>query len=72
MRTTVDLNDKLLQEAMRVSHARTKRETLEKGLQFLIRNAHLERLKSKRGSGAVTWTLNELYRWRSGQTIRSR
>ena len=72
MRTTVDLNDRLMKEAMRVSHIKTKRETLEKGLQFLIRSAHLLRLKSKQGSGAVTWTLNELHRWRSGQTIRTR
>ena len=67
MRTTVDLNDKLLKEAMRASHTKTKRETLERGLELLIRGAHLERLRSKRGSGAVTWTIPELQEWRGSE-----
>jgi len=65
MRTTVDLNDKLLKEAMKVSHTKTKRETLERGLELLIRGAHLERLRSKRGSEAITWTIPELEKWRA-------
>jgi Arc/MetJ family transcription regulator len=36
MRTTIDLDDDLLQRAMRVARARTKTELLERGLQALI------------------------------------
>ena len=73
MRTTVDLDDRLLTEAMRMSHAKTKRETLERGLESLIRHAHLERLRSKRGSGTITWTPQGLRRWReSGRLTRTR
>ena len=71
MRTTADLNDKLVAEAMRLSHAKTKREALERGLASLIRDAHLERLRSKLGSGAVAWTLPELRRWRRGERPRA-
>ena len=67
MRTTADLNDKLVKEAMRLSHARTKKEALERGLEALIRDAHLERLRAKRGSGAITWTLPALHRWRDSE-----
>lgn len=64
MRTTVDLNDGLMAEAMKLSRAKTKREALERGLASLIRDTHIERLRSKLGSGAMSWTLPELRRWR--------
>ena len=70
-RTTADLDTKLLTEAMRLSHAKTKREALERGLTSLIRDAHIERLRSKLGSGAITWTLPELRRWRRGESPRA-
>ena len=36
MRTTVDLDDSLVEQAMRVAGARTKTELLERGLQALV------------------------------------
>lgn len=36
MRTTVDLDDALVERAMRVAGARTKTELLERGLQALV------------------------------------
>jgi hypothetical protein len=36
MRTTVDLDEGLVAEAMALTHARTKTELLERGLQALI------------------------------------
>jgi Arc/MetJ family transcription regulator len=71
MRTTVDLNNALVAEAMRLSQAKTKREALERGLSSLIRDMHIERLRSKLGSGATTWTLPELRRWRRGAFPRA-
>ena len=70
-RTTVDLDDALIEEAMKLSRAKTKREALERGLSSLIRDAHIERLRSKLGSGAITWTLPELRRWRRGESARA-
>ena len=63
MRTTVDLNDGLLQEAMRRSKARTKRETLERGLQELI-NAERRRALIERAGKGFGLTLRGLYRTR--------
>ena len=71
MRTTVDLNDRLVREAMRAAHTKTKRETLERGLRSLIRDMHIERLRTKLGSGAITWTLPELRRWRHAGSPRT-
>ncbi len=36
MRTTVDLDDALVEQAMRIARARTKTELLEQGLRALI------------------------------------
>lgn len=39
MRTTLDIDEQLLAEAMRVSGARTKTETIEAGLREIVRRA---------------------------------
>ena len=66
MRTTVDLNGRLLREAMVRSHAKTKRETLERGLQELI-NAERRRALINRASKGFGLTLRELYRMRKDE-----
>lgn len=48
MRTTVDLDEDLLEEA-RLGHFRTKQETLTASLEELVRKAHRERLRSLAG-----------------------
>lgn len=53
MRTTLDLDGKLLKEAMALSHAKTKKETVERSLRELIRTAHVERLIARRGTGTT-------------------
>ena len=63
MRTTLDLDGKLLKEAMMLSHAKTKKETVERSLRELIRTAHLERLITRRGNG-TTLTPRTLARMR--------
>lgn len=50
MRTSVDIDRKLIAEAMRVTGAKTMREAVELGLQMLIRlgkQAELRRLRGK-------------------------
>ena len=49
MRTTLDLPEELLADAMRISHARTKRMAVALGLQELINRYRIEHLRSLRG-----------------------
>ena len=50
MRTNIDIDDRLMREAMRSSGARTKRAVVEEGLRLLIqtkRQASIRRLRGK-------------------------
>jgi Arc/MetJ family transcription regulator len=50
MRTNIDIDDRLMQQAMRSSGARTKRAAVEEGLRLLIRTkgqASIRRLRGK-------------------------
>lgn len=51
MRTTLDIDGRLLREAMARTHTRTKTEAVERGLQELINMARRRRLLSMRGLG---------------------
>jgi Arc/MetJ family transcription regulator len=53
MRTNIDIDDRLMREAMRSSGARTKRAAVEEALRLLI----LTRAQSsiRRLRGTVTW-----------------
>lgn len=37
MRTNIEIDDKLMSEALKVSHLKTKKQAVEKGLELLIR-----------------------------------
>jgi Arc/MetJ family transcription regulator len=50
MRTSIDIDDRLMQQAMRSSRSRTKRATVEAGLRLLIqtvKQAGIRRLRGK-------------------------
>lgn len=50
MRTNIEIDDQLMKRAMRISGATTKRETVERGLELIVRIAEQERLlRSARG-----------------------
>ena len=49
MRTTVELPDELMQQALRVSQAKTKTMVIVMGLQELINRQKLEQLRALRG-----------------------
>jgi len=51
MRTTLDLDEKLLKEAMKRVKAKTKTEVVERGLQELIQAARRQQLAWMRGKG---------------------
>ncbi len=66
MRTTLDLDGKLLREAMAQSHARTKTETVERGLRELINTERRRHLLAARGRG-YGMTLRTLLRGREDE-----
>jgi len=49
MKTTLDIPDELLKEAMAVSKSRTKKEAVITGLRELIRQRKIERVLSSAG-----------------------
>ena len=51
MRTTLDIDERLLREAMTRARLRTKTETVERGLRELINAERRSRLLFAKGSG---------------------
>ena len=64
MRTTLDIDDNLLKEAMKVSGATTKKAAVEAGLNELLRKKLREELISMAGKTELTVTLKDLERMR--------
>jgi Arc/MetJ family transcription regulator len=50
LRTTVEIDDELMEQALRVSPLRTKREVFEEALRLLVQRDAQRRLKDFRGS----------------------
>jgi len=50
VRTTLDLPEKLLNEAMKVTHANTKTAVIVKALEELVRKSKIHDLKKYKGS----------------------
>jgi Arc/MetJ family transcription regulator len=53
MRTNIDIDDRLMRQAMRSSGARTKRAAVEEGLRLLIKTRRQKGIRRLRGK--VTW-----------------
>ena len=49
MRTTLDIPNKLVQEAMRITQMKTKTRVIVKALEELIRKSKIEELKNFKG-----------------------
>ena len=64
MRTNSVINDDLLQRAMRVTGAKTKREVVELGLASLIRLKEQEEIRGLRGKLRWTGDLDKMRRGR--------
>ena len=54
MRTTIDIPEELIEEALRVSQARTKTMVIVLGLKELISRHKLEQLRALRGRVKLT------------------
>lgn len=53
MRTNINIDDALLEKAMKMSKAKTKKEAVERGLEELIKQAAREDMRALRGK--VDW-----------------
>lgn len=56
MRTRIEIDDELLQEALQVSGARSKREAVELGLRLLLQLRAQEAVRVLKGK--ITWEGN--------------
>lgn len=64
-KTTVVLDDKLIEKALRTTNLKTKKEVIEEGLKELIRKKNRELLRKELGTYDIELTHEELERLRS-------
>jgi Arc/MetJ family transcription regulator len=67
MRTTIDIDDDLMRQAMRSSGVQTKRAVVEEGLRLLIRTRDQRAIRRLRGT--VAWE-GDLERSRLGRSAK--
>lgn len=60
MRTTIDLDEDLVREAMALLGVKTKREAVRRSLEALVRQRRRERLRARLGKVDLDLTLEEL------------
>jgi Arc/MetJ family transcription regulator len=60
MRTNIEIDDKLMKEAMRSANTKTKRETVETALRMLVRLKRQEGIRRLRGKIKWEGNLDEL------------
>jgi len=60
MRTTLDLPENLVAEAMKVTHTDTKTAVIVRALEELVRKAKISDIKKYRGKVDLDINLNEL------------
>ncbi len=68
MRTTIDLDDELVKEAMSLLGARTKRAAIQQSLKELINQKRRERLRAKLGRWELAITLDDLEKMRQNES----
>ncbi len=64
MKTTVVIEEKLLEAAMDATGAKTKRQAIEAGLRELVRKKNIEALRGELGTYDLAIDLKELKRLR--------
>lgn len=60
MRTTIDLPESLVAEAMKLSHHKTKTAVIVSALEEFVRKIKIQKLKKYRGKVDLTIDLDEL------------
>jgi Arc/MetJ family transcription regulator len=64
MRTTIEIDDELLQEAMAVTGTKQKRRVVELALREVIRQQRVQRLVKRLGKTPLSLALSDLRRMR--------
>ncbi len=63
-RTTVVIDEKLIEDALTLTKLKTKREVIEEALKELVRKKNQELLRKELGTFDIALTLEELKRMR--------
>ena len=66
-RTTVEIDEKLLSQAMEISGAKTKKMAIEIGLKELIKSLNRDRLKKELGTYDIDLSPGELEKMRKDE-----
>ncbi|MDA8168121.1 MAG: type II toxin-antitoxin system VapB family antitoxin [Nitrospiraceae bacterium] len=64
-KTTVVIDEKLMQEALKATNLKTKKEVIEKGLRELLRRRNREILRQELGTFDIDLSLEELKKRRA-------
>lgn len=64
MRSTIEIDDRLLMEAMHITKFATKKELINAGLEELVRSKRIERLVNRLGKSPLKLTLKDLNKMR--------
>ena len=64
-KTTVLIDETLMREALRVTHLKTKKEVIERGLKELLRMKNRELLRKELGTFDIDLSLDELKKRRA-------
>ncbi|MGD0966360.1 MAG: type II toxin-antitoxin system VapB family antitoxin [Candidatus Acidiferrales bacterium] len=67
MRTNIDIDDRLIRQAMRSSRSRTKRAAVEAGLRLLIQTRAQAAIRQLRGK--IRWS-GDLHKSRVGRLVK--
>ena len=70
MRTTVDIDKALLEEALKVSKIRTKKELINLSLKEYIRRIRIKNLKTRLGNYYLTIDLKDLQKSREDEQTK--
>ncbi len=64
MRSTIDIDERVLAEAMKVANVRTKKELIDLSLKELVRQKRRERLQAKLGKLSLDLSVVQLEKMR--------
>jgi Arc/MetJ family transcription regulator len=67
MRSTIDINEELLKEAMKLTSAKTKKELINQSLEEIIRRRRIEDLAGKLGHFDLKLTKKQLEKLRNNE-----
>ncbi len=68
MRSTIDIDDELLEEAKKLTSIKTKKELINLSLRELIRRKRLEHLLSLYGTSPVDLSLKDIEKFREDES----